>query len=101
MIPFIEINSPKINCLCTVYSFYILEEVGQREEDAGEEEKNDEEENDEGDRGIEEQVDDESNLTLLTLACNAQSKDSGEEVSLLLVLTISSPTVPHRAILSD
>ena len=77
------------------------EESRQREEDADEEEKNDEEENDEGDRRVEEQVDDESNLTLLTLACNAQSKDSGEEVSLLLVLTISSPTVPHRAILSD
>ena len=76
------------------------EESSLREENA-DEEKNDEEENDEGDRRVEEQVDDESNLTLLTLACNAQSKDSGEEVSLLLVLTISSPTVPHRTTLSD
>ena len=47
------------------------EESRQREEEADEEEKNDEEENDEGDRGIEEQVDDESNLTLFTLDCNA------------------------------
>ena len=60
------------------------EELRQREEDADDEEKNDE-----GDRGVEEQVDVESNLTLLTLDCNVQSKESDEEVSLLLsVLTI-------------
>jgi hypothetical protein len=64
------------------------EESRQREEEADEEEKNDEEENDEGDRGVEEQVDVESNLTLLTLDCNVQSKESDEEVSLLSVLTI-------------
>ena len=46
------------------------EELRQREEDADDEEKNDEEENDEGDRGVEEQVDIDSNLTLLTLDCN-------------------------------
>ena len=64
------------------------EELRQREEDADEEEKNDVQENDEGDRGIVEQVDVESNLTLLTLDGNAQSKDSVEGVSLLSVLTI-------------
>ena len=46
------------------------EESREREEDADEEEKNNVEENDEGDRGIVEQVDVESNLTLLTLDCN-------------------------------
>ena len=67
------------------------EKLRQREEDADEQEKNDEEESDEGDRGVEEQVDVESNLTLLTLGCIAQSLDSCEEVSLLLsVLTISA-----------
>jgi hypothetical protein len=47
------------------------EESREREEEADEEEKNDEEENDEGERGIEEQVDVESTLTLLTLDCTA------------------------------
>ena len=46
------------------------EESSLREEN-GDEEKNDEEENDEGDRGIDEQVDDESKLTLLTHGCNS------------------------------
>ena len=47
------------------------EELREREEDVDEEEKNDVDENDEGDRGNVEQVDVESNLTLLTLDCNA------------------------------
>ena len=74
---------------------------GEREEEV-EEGKNDELENDDGERGVEEQVDIESNLSLLACDSLAYSKESVGWVALLSVLTITTThyTPPHHTAVS-
>ena len=68
-----------------------------QEDDADEEEKNDE-----GDRGIDEQVDDESNLTVLTLDCHAHCTIHGQlGRGIIISNTVNHHLHPHRTTLYD
>ena len=69
---------------------------GEKEDEADEDEKNEEVENDDGDRGFEE-VDIESNLSLLGCVCLVYSRERGERITLLSVLIITT-TTPHSSV---